>query len=116
MSKPNRDFEAFKREFIRRQEQFGLDGYQVYFKHEPVEGAFASINTDLGNMAATVSLNNEVPAKNKPFYNPQRSAKHEAIHLLLGRLEGNALYRFATSAEIYEAVEELVHKLERLIP
>jgi len=114
--KPNRDFEAFKREFIRRQEQFGLNGYQVYFSHEPSDNSFASIDADQGEMVATVRLNSDLPDKSKPFKNPKQSAKHEAIHLLLNRLEANALYRFATKEDIYEATEELVHKLERLIP
>ena len=114
--KPNRDFEAFKREFSRRQEQFGLNGYQVYFKHEPSDDSFASIDADLGNMVATVRLNSELPAKDKPYKDPKGSAKHEVIHLLVNRLEANALYRFATKEDIYEATEELVHKLERLIP
>jgi len=113
---PSRDFEAFKREFIRRQEQFGLNGYQVYFRHEPSDNSFARIDTNLSNMVATVRLNSELPDKDKPHKDPKGSAKHEAIHLLLNRLEINALSRFSTEAEIDEATEELVHKLERLIP
>ena len=113
---PNRDFEAFKKEFIQRQEQFGLNGYQVYFKHEPSDDSFASIDTNLGDMVATVRLNSELPGKEKPHKDIKQSAKHEAIHLLVNRLQINAISRFSTEAEIYEATEELVHKLEKLIP
>ena len=115
MSKPSRDFEAFKKEFSRRQEQFGLSGYQVYYKHEPDEGAFASIHIDQGEMVSTTRLNSNIPDIHKPFKDPKGSAKHEALHLLVGRLEAIAFRRFTTEVEIYEATEELVHKLERLI-
>jgi len=45
----------------------------------------------------------------------QGSAKHEAIHLLLCRLENNAKWRYISKEEVDEAVEELVVKLEELI-
>lgn len=112
---PNKDFEDFQRYFKEYQKLFGLTGYKVYFKHEPIDSGFADITIDLGEMVATARLNSKVPNKDKPFEHIKLSAKHEALHLLLGRLEKNARYRFATGEEIYEATEELIFKLEELI-
>ena len=66
-------------------------------------------------MVATVRLNSKLPNKDKPFKDIKGSAKHEALHLLVGRLEQNGRYRFTSENEIYESVEELVFKLESLI-
>lgn len=111
-----RDFILFQREFKAWQKLFGLTGYQVYFKHEPLDSSFASITIRQGDMVATVKLNSKVPDKDKPHQDIKRSAKHEAIHLLVGRVEQNGRYRFTSENEIYEATEELVVRLEGLIP
>lgn len=109
------DFELFKREFMKWQRKFGLTGYKVYFMHEPIEGSFASISINQGEMVATVRLNSSLPDKDKDFKDIKGSAKHEALHLLVGRLEQNARYRYPSENEIYEATEELVFKLEELV-
>ena len=114
-SKSRQDFELFQQEFKKWQYRFGLTGYKVYFKHEPLDGSFASINVNQGDMIATVRLNSTLPDKDKPFRDIKRSAKHEALHLLVGRLEQDGRYRYASESEIYEAGEELVNKLEELI-
>jgi len=112
----NKDFSLFQSEFKKWQKLFGLTGYKVYFKYEPLEGYFAHIDINQGNMVATVTLNSKLPDNGKPFKDIKCSAKHEAIHLLIGRLEKNGRYRFTSENEIYEATEELVVKLEDLIP
>jgi len=112
----NKDFELFQKEFKRWQKLFGLTGYKVYFKYEPLDGKFAEIAITSGVMVATVRLNSNLPDKDKPFKDIKRDAKHEALHLLIARLEGNGKYRYSTEAEIDEAGEELVVKLEDLIP
>ena len=66
-------------------------------------------------MVATVRLNSNLPEKDKPYKDIKRSAKHEALHLLVGRLELNGRYRYLAETEIYEATEELVFRLEKLI-
>ena len=111
----NKDFALFQKYFKEYQQRFGLTGYKVYFKYEPLDGSFATIDCETGHMVATVRLNSELPEKDKPHKNIKRTAKHEAIHLLLMRLEGNARHRHSSSEEIYETVEELVFKLEELI-
>jgi len=111
----NKDFELFQSEFKKWQQRFGLTGYKVYFKYEPLEESFADIKINQGSMVATVRLNSELPDKDKPHRDIKRSAKHEALHLLVGRLEQDGRYRYSSENEICEATEELVFRLEDLI-
>lgn len=111
----NTKFEDFQEHFKKYQRRFGLMGYQAFFKHEPLEDYFADITVDQNGMTATVRYNSKLPEKDKPFEDVRRTAKHEAIHLLLGRLEFTAKARYVSDTEIGEAAEELVHKLEELI-
>lgn len=106
------EFKQFQIVFKEYQRMFGLMGYKVYFKYEPIN-AFASITTNTNEMVATVFLNKQ---KAQPFKNIGRSAKHEALHLLLDRLEDLAMSRYTNEVEIGKACEELVFKLETLIP
>uniref|UniRef100_A0A6M3J381 Peptidase n=1 Tax=viral metagenome TaxID=1070528 RepID=A0A6M3J381_9ZZZZ len=110
-----KDFELFQAEFKKWQYRFGLTGYKVYFKHEPLDESFANILINQGGMVATVTLNSKVPDKDKPHKDIKRSAKHEALHLLVGRLEQDGRYRYSSENEIYEATEELIFRLEELI-
>ncbi len=110
------EFDEFKKTFVKYQIAFGLIGYQVYFRYKPIESSFAQIKTDQESMVASVTLNSRLPADIKQFQDIRKSAKHEAIHLLIERLESLARSRYTGSLDIYEAVEELVVKLESLIP
>ena len=111
----NKDFADFQRYFKEYQELFGLTGYKVYFRHEPLDGCFAKVAVQQLDMVATVYLDSVLPEQFKSFKNIKGSAKHEALHLLVSRLENRAISRFASEDEIYEAVEELVRKLEDLV-
>ncbi len=111
----NKDFSEFQKYFKLYQQLFGLTGYKVYFKYEPMD-SFAKIIGRQPDMIATVILNSKLPEEDKPFKDVRGSAKHEALHLLLSKLEDRATYRYATKTDIDEAIEELVFKLEDLIP
>ncbi len=112
----NKELELFKKEFIGWQEKFGLNGWRVYFQYEPIDkDRFADITPDLENMSALVRLNSDLVKDNEEFKDNKRSAKHEAIHLLLARLSQNGQTRFLNRGDYYESEEELVHKLEDLI-
>jgi len=108
------EFEEFQEEFKKYQKLFGLTGYKVYFKFEPID-SFANITVNQTDMVATVRLNSRCPKKDKALRNIKQSAKHEAIHLLTMRLESCARYRYVGEGDISEASEELVFKLENLI-
>lgn len=112
----NKEFALFQSEFKKWQKVFGLTGYRIYFKAEPLEKSFADISIDQEQMVATVRFNSKLSAKDKPHQDIKRDARHEALHLLIGRLEMNGRYRHASSGEIYEATEELVNRLGDLIP
>ena len=109
----NKDFDTFKKYFKKYQQLFGLTGYKVYFKYEPMDDCFADI-TVIGKVA-TVRLNKSSSPKHDPFRDVKQSAKHEAIHLLIHNLEYLARCRYLFDTDIDEATEELVFKLEDLI-
>ena len=106
----NKDFRLFQTEFKKWQEKFGLNGYQVYFKYEPITECNADITIHRQDMVAMCRLN-----KGENSRPSSLSAKHEALHLLVNRLEDLALNRYVRPEEIEEATEELVVKLESLI-
>ena len=109
------DFEKFQKYFTHYQKLFGLTGYKVYFKHESLEEDFANITIAHMDAVATVRLNSVLQGKDVAHKDIKRSARHEALHLLLGRIEGIAKRRYSTADELYEACEEAVHRLEELI-
>jgi len=109
------EFELFKDEFTKWQYRFGCNDWRVYFKYEELDDKFACITPEYENGAALVSLNSNVPEKNKPYADILLTAKHEAIHLLLADLTGLAWSRFVSKEELIECEEKLVHKLEGLL-
>jgi hypothetical protein len=115
MVKENEDFQLFQSEFKKWQQKFGLTGYKVYFKYEPIDDGFASLSVDSNSMVVSATLNSELPQELEQYKRIEQSAKHEAIHLLTNRLESLANTRFINHDEIYMASEELVFKLEDLI-
>ncbi len=108
-----KDFELFKSEFKKWQLKFGLTGYKIYFRYETLKDSFAEVICDQSQMVATVTLNSD--DKKHPDKHIKLSAKHEAIHLLLFKLEHCGRCRYVQPEEIGESVEELVFKLEKLI-
>ena len=106
------DFSDYKKYFKEYQKRFGLTGYKVYFEYKELDGAFGSIAIKHYDMVATIKLNSKPTSKDREI---KATAKHEAIHLLLGKLEYLANKRFTSGDEIYEAGEELAVKLEGLI-
>ena len=110
-----KDFITFQEEFKRYQSLLGLSGYKVYFKYEPLDSSFAEISINQVEMVATVRLNSNLPDKDKPHKDIKCTAKHEALHLLVGRLELYGRCRYVSENEIHEATEELVIRLEGLV-
>ncbi len=111
----NKDFLHFQKWFSYYQKKLGLNGYKVYFKFEPLDkDCFADITLDQSQMVATARLNKSVDKD--PQRDVKQSAKHEAIHLLLMKLQRLAMCRYLFESDISEATEELVFKLEELIP
>ena len=112
----NKEFEIFKKEFNKWYEKFGLIGYRIYFEYKELnEFDYGDITTERESMVATVRLNSKVNDTVLYGRDIKRTAKHEAIHLMVNRLADVARDRYATDKEIYSAEEELVIKLEKLI-
>jgi len=117
MGKTNKDFEVFKREFEKYQKLFGLIGFNIFYSHEPLEHKFATILYSIENAEATVKLSNTPPCVPEGNIVDVRAlAKHEAIHLLLSRLVWYTNQRCVMQGVLEEAEEEIVVKLEGLIP
>jgi hypothetical protein len=115
MAKTTRkDFEIFKKEFLRWVDKFGLKGYRLLFHHEPLDDNYAEILTSEESKTAIISLNSK-PSKNAYYYKPQVHAKHEAIHLFLSRFQNLAGSRYLQSDDITEEVEKLVRILEKIL-
>ena len=112
----NDDYLTFQAEFTKWQKRFGLMGYRVTFSHEPVPGCFADISTGWNDQCAHVRFSAAVKRKERERVTPAETAKHEACHLLIDRLESLARSRYTRAEEIKEASEELCRKLETLIP
>jgi hypothetical protein len=107
------EFKTFQKEFKKYQNILGLNGYRIYFFHEPLENSFADITVDNPRMCASVRLASNCDHKERHV---KHSAKHEALHLLISRLQDKAFSRYVREEEIMEADEEIVMKLEELIP
>ena len=111
----NTDFALFQKYFREYQECFGLNGYQAYFKYEPLDGSYARIVIRPSCRVATASLNSELTEAEEPDKDIKKTARHEALHLLVYGLEDLAKSRFVGEWAVDEASEELVNKLEKLI-
>jgi len=109
------DFLLFQQYFTEYQKIFGLNGYRVYFLSEPLGESFADICIDQQEMVATVRFNSKLSKKDRVHLDIRQTAEHEAVHLLVGRLEKRARDRYTSPDEIYEATEELVRRIEGLV-
>lgn len=116
MAKENKDFQLFQDEFKRWQKLLGLMNYYVCFRHEPIDSSVAQIRIDQEEMVAVVRLNTKLKKEDNPYDDIRKVAKHEALHLLIGKLERYGQSRYITEADMCEATEELVIRLLDLLP
>jgi hypothetical protein len=114
--KKTTNFDIFKREFKKWQRKLGLMGYKIYFLEAALDGSWADISVNQEMMVVTLRWTSNVDTEIADGCNPAASAKHEAMHLLINRLENLGRQRTYTESEMYEASEELARKLEDLIP
>ena len=108
------DLREFQKEFMKYVELFGLKGYSVLFGLEEIDGGHAEIRVNIRDRVATVVLST---AKHEKHFQTMRDcAKHEALHLLIARLEDLAKRRYVTPGDISEECEGIVEILEKSIP
>jgi hypothetical protein len=110
------EFNRFKKAFLYWQERLNRIDYDARFYHRKLDECYAQIETDHMGRCADVSLCSEFPEDVGAGYKgPEGEAKHEAIHLLLQRLEWLATSRYVMPADIKEEVESLVRILENIL-
>lgn len=110
--------EFFKNTFIYYQKKFQLEDYKMFFEIVEDKDFYAKITVDHSGALFMLTLNREyLPLGITGSIEEQLKsvAKHEAIHLLIGRMNACAISRFVTSDEINHFNETLVRKLEWLI-
>jgi hypothetical protein len=110
------DFDKFTKAFLSWIDRFGLKGYQIIFHHKKLDHSYAEIKVDHEGKLAEVYFCTEWDDEESDAYKgPNGSAKHEAIHLLLSRLEYIARSRFIMVDDIREETESLVRILEKVL-
>jgi len=103
--------EGFKRDFIKYQKLLGLTGWDVSFTIKELPTSLAQIHYVGLDCMAEVFLNSTLPSRTSL----RKTAKHEAIHLLLARYDYLASARHVSADELSQANEEIVVKLTELI-
>jgi L-rhamnose mutarotase len=115
MKVSQRHFKKFQAEFNLWVERIGLKDYRIFFKHEG-RNEFASVEVDEDAKHAVVCFAAELVDKyDQQLLDPARSAKHEAIHLLLHRLVWLGQCRYVRPDDFAEEWERLVRILEKVL-
>jgi len=121
MKTTKKDFELFIAETERLMKEWELGAWHPGWEHKNLKRANATCQADGDCYNVTFCLSTDIDfdkftfrqIKKEDFI--KRVAKHEVIHLLLGRLMHCANARWCTDSEINEAEEEFVRKLEIII-
>ena len=110
-----KQFNIFRAECLRLQKEWGLLGWRLYFEFKPLKNRYAEADIDLEGRLATLRLSSQLDNDVLEANNILHHAKHEMIHVLMGRLADLAHTRFLDKKEMNEAEEELVRILEKLL-
>lgn len=110
-----KQFNDFRAECLRLQKEWGLTGWKLYFVFKPFENHYAECDIDLEGHLATIRLSSELKDDVLEPNNILSHAKHEMIHILLGRFAEIAYNRFIDKKTTIEAEEEVVRILEKLL-
>jgi len=119
MKTSKKDFEIFKKEFMRWVEIFGLKGHHLNFRLEPLRTnnsdsfRYAEIDICEEGKWANVTLNINQNGSNKTRV--KQHAKHEAIHLLIHKIGWIGKCRYLNDGEIDNEDERLVRILEKVL-
>ena len=113
------DFKDFKKYAKQCIDKFQLQNWDVYFTFKDLseEGVWAKTHIKAMSHIATVTLssvwniNDEIPF-HKTLLD---TARHEIIHILIGKLGACANCRFVSQDELTEAEEEIVIRLTKLL-
>ena len=95
-----------------------LNNWNYAFEFKKLEDATAQTRLELTGLTVTIALCTDLETFDYEISSNdyiKQCAKHEVIHVLVGRLAENARARFLTNNDWYESVEELVTKLTKII-
>ena len=107
-------FNFFKKCFLEYADRFGLLGWDIGYKIEDLgDTLLASLTYRANERVGTLRLNTSMPKGDDDI---RETAKHEAVHLLLGEYDHIASCRFCSPEELIRANEEVTVKLTKLIP
>lgn len=110
------DFERFKKEFMRLVDVLGLKGYRYVFYQKRLNNSYATLDINENGKSVCANLTNEIPkSEGQGWISPEAQAKHEAIHLLIFRLEYLGMQRYITPVEFDEGAEAIVRVLEKVL-
>jgi len=114
MKTTKKHFEIFKKECQMWEKRFELSGWDIRYWHEQRSKGLSSTTRDLIGRGIDIYLSFgwNIPITVKEI---KDCAKHEMIHTLLARVSENGKARWLTDTDYYEAEEELVYKLEKII-
>lgn len=108
------DFALFKAEFRYWINRFGLNGWQIYFNREYLQGQYSQVALCAEYHVATVSLCEDYDELQGEIDIPH-IAKHEATHVLIGDLSEASESRWVTQHELNAIQEELVNRLMTIV-
>lgn len=115
MQVTNKEFELFKKEFIRFQKLLGLTEWQIYFFHNKIESAYATVHIQYEDKVATVTLTTIIDSDDKPNFDAKRTARHECLHLLTAPLCYEAYSRYTEELRIDMEEHILIRRLENIL-
>jgi hypothetical protein len=109
-----RDFDYFKKCCLYYITKFELNNWTFRFDSTmSKESEGASITRTIDNCQADIHFDQNYKYENEEEI--RKSAKHELLHCLVGKLYLLGKYRFAQENEFEREEEELIHKLEKII-
>ena len=116
MKTTKKHFEIFKEECQKWLDKFELNNWDVFYKADSKKGTVAEIITDLDGYIASILFTPDWNDDMRPCNEDEirLAAKHEVIHLLLGRVSSIGRTRWVNKDEMNEAEEELVKHHEHL--
>lgn len=108
-------WDLFYKECKKWERIFELNGWDIEYLWEKLEdGERGELDILLKGRIITVSFSTESNTSLSKK-DVKDVAKHEMIHCLLARITSLGHKRFLSESEVYEAEEEVVYKLEKII-
>lgn len=114
----NVQFQVFKEACEEYLKSWGLQAWNVKYVQEEMKDAYARVWKDLESMLATIALSKTWNNSVRPLNDVEikEVAKHEVLHLLLGKLFELAQYRYLSRRELEAAEHEAIQLLMKIVP